>query len=227
MLSVISLGGSVVAPDGVDEAYLGSFLSLVNRLLEEEGDRRFILVVGGGGPARSWQRAYRNLARAPSDEEADWIGVMATRLNARLIKALLAGWCREEVVSDPSRADSFEGRVLVAAGWKPGFSSDYDAVILAERFKAPQVINLSNIEQVYTDDPRKNPEARPIDRISWPDFIRMVGDEWAPGKNVPFDPVASRRAAGLGLKVLFAAGKDLENLERILRGGDFLGTTIG
>jgi uridylate kinase len=211
----------------VDEDYLGKFLSLVDRLLLEDSERRFIFVVGGGGPARAWQRAYRNLARSPADDQADWIGVMATRLNAQLIKALMGDRCREEVVSDPSRADSFTGRVLVAAGWKPGFSSDYDAVILAERFGAPMVINLSNIEQVYTDDPRKNPDAKPIGSISWADFIRIVGDEWTPGKNVPFDPVASRRASETGLKVLCAAGKNLANLEKILKGGDFLGTLIG
>jgi uridylate kinase len=89
------------------------------------------------------------------------------------------------------------------------------------------VINLSNIQQVYTADPQKDPEAKPIDSISWPDFRGLVGDEWKPGKNVPFDPVASRRAAELGLKVICAAGRDLENLGKILRGEPFLGTTIG
>jgi uridylate kinase len=222
----MSLGGSIVAPDGVDEEYLGQFVSLMNRLLSEDDKRRFILVVGGGGPARSWQRAYRNLVPAARNDEADWIGVMATRLNAQLIKALMGDWCRQPVVTDPSQVGPFTGRVLVAAGWKPGFSSDYDAVVLAERFNAPVVINLSNIEQVYTDDPRRNPEAKPIDAIGWADFIRMVGDEWTPGKNVPFDPVASHHAAKIGLTVLCAAGKDLANLEKILRGEEFLGTTI-
>jgi uridylate kinase len=55
----------------------------------------------------------------------------------------------------------------------------------------------------------------------------MVGDEWVPGKNVPFDPVASRHAQKIGLKVICAAGKDLENLKKIIRGMDFTGTTIG
>ncbi|MDR2135103.1 MAG: UMP kinase [Treponema sp.] len=227
MITVISLGGSIVAPGGVDEGYLGQFLSLADRLLREDGDRRFVIVVGGGGPARSWQRAYRNLAREPADDEADWIGIMATRLNAQLVKALLGDWCREGVVTDPTQVEAFTGRVLVAAGWKPGFSSDYDAVILAERFGASRLINLSNIERVYTGDPRTDPGAKPVAAISWADFIRMVGDEWAPGKNVPFDPVASRRAAQIGLQVLFAAGKDLGNLEAVLKGGDFLGTVIG
>jgi uridylate kinase len=152
---------------------------------------------------------------------------MATRLNAQLIRALMAEWCSQDVVTNPTQAEPLTGRVLVAAGWKPGFSSDNDAVLLAERFKADQVINLSNIEQVYTDDPRKNPNATPIDNISWKDFRAMVGDEWTPGKNVPFDPVASKRASELGIQVICAAGRDLDNLRKMLRGEKFLGTTIG
>jgi len=89
------------------------------------------------------------------------------------------------------------------------------------------VINLSNIEKVYTSDPRKDPQARPLDRISWDDFRAMVGDTWVPGTNVPFDPVASRHAQELGLKVICAAGRNLENLRNIIRGREFTGTTIG
>jgi uridylate kinase len=233
MLTVISLGGSIVAPDGVDEAFLQGFVRLIREFLEGDTDRKFIFVTGGGGPARAWQNAYRNVASAlvPAAAvvpgEADWIGVMATRLNAQLVKAVFDSYCKEPVVTNPTEAEAFTGRVLVAAGWKPGFSSDYDATLLAEKFGAKTVINLSNIEKVYTDDPRKNPDAKPIDAISWADFRALVGDEWTPGKNVPFDPVASRHAAETGLRVICAAGKDLPNLKNLLSGKDFTGTTIG
>ncbi|MDR2470610.1 MAG: UMP kinase [Treponema sp.] len=227
MVTVISLGGSIVAPGGVDVPFLRDFRSLTGEFLEADEKRRFIFVVGGGGPARTWQNAYRETAPAVKDEEADWIGVMATRLNAQLVKAVMGDWCVQPVITDPSRVDPFVGRVLVAAGWKPGFSSDYDAVLLAERFQADMVLNLSNIPQVYTGDPKKDPAALPIDAISWEDFRAMVGDEWVPGKNVPFDPVASRHAAKLGLKVICAAGRDLPNLRLVLDGKPFLGTTIG
>jgi uridylate kinase len=230
MITVISLGGSIVAPDGVDEVFLKDFVSLIRDMLGADEKRRFIFVVGGGGPARIWQKAYRAVSGETagfSNEEADWIGVMATRLNARLIKAVMGEWCSQDVVTDPTQVEPLVGRVLVASGWKPGFSSDYDAVLLAERFQAPMVINLSNIEKVYTDDPKKNPQAKPIDAISWADFRVLVGDEWVPGKNVPFDPVASRHAAKIGLKVICAAGKNLENLKKLLQGEDFTGTTIG
>jgi uridylate kinase len=228
MVTVISLGGSIVAPEGVDVPFLKDFLSLLEEFLDNDEKRRFILVVGGGGPARAWQKAYRDIVSAPPrDEEADWIGIMATRLNAQLVKAIMGDFCTQDVIVDPSKVGPFVGKVLVAAGWKPGFSSDYDAVLLAERFQAESLVNLSNISRVYTADPRTDPAAKPIDAVSWQDFRALVGDEWVPGKNVPFDPVASRHGARLGLKVICAAGRDLPNLRLILEGKPFLGTVIG
>lgn len=227
MITVISLGGSIVSPDSVDEQFLKEFTSLIGDLLERDEKRRFIIVVGGGGPARTWQKAYRAISPKPIDENADWIGIMATRLNAELVRAVLGDWCKQGVVYDPTQVEPLMGRVLVAAGWKPGFSSDYDAVLLAERFQATSVINLSNIEQVYTDDPRTNPDAKPIDTISWADFCALVGDEWVPGRNVPFDPIASRHSSRIALKVICADGRNLANLRKILLGEPFSGTTIG
>ena len=54
-----------------------------------------------------------------------------------------------------------------------------------------------------------------------------MGDEWTPGRNVPFDPVATKKAADLGLTVITAAGSDIENIGRLLRGQPFEGTIIG
>jgi uridylate kinase len=227
--TVISLGGSIVAPEGVDADFLRDFVKITRELLITDADRRFIFVVGGGGPARAWQKAYKDVCTgffSPVDEAADWIGVMATRLNAQLVKAVMGGLCKDEVVTDPSGNVTFTGRTLIAAGWKPGFSSDFDAVLLAEKFGAKTLINLSNIERVFTDDPRKNPAAKPVDIVSWKDFRAMVGEEWVPGKNTPFDPVASRYADEIGLKVICAAGRNLPNLENILNGKPFMGTTI-
>ena len=227
MVTVISLGGSIIAPDTVDMDFLKNFNALIREFLEKDAERKFVLVTGGGGPARAWQKAYRDVIGDGIDEEADWIGIMATRLNAQLIKAIFREHCPQEVVTDPSIATPMEGRVLVAAGWKPGFSSDYDAVLLAEQFRADKLLNLSNIEQVYTADPKIDPEAKPIDVISWKDFLAITGDEWIPGKNVPFDPVASGHAEKIGLRVICAAGRNLPNLRSLLQGDRFTGTTIG
>ncbi len=233
MTKVISLGGSIVAPQEPDAGFISSFHKLAVEYLEAADDRRLIIVVGGGGPARIWQKALRDAAgpamESPEAASAqDWIGIMATRLNAQLIKAVFGALCPQDVVIDPTAVNIFMGRIMVAAGWKPGFSTDNDAVLLAEKFGADEVLNLSNIAKVYTDDPRTNPAAKPIDTISWADFRKIVGDSWTPGKNLPFDPVATKRAAELKLRVVCAAGRDLDNLRAILEGREkFTGTVIG
>ena len=226
---VLSVGGSIVAPEYPDTDFVSNFVSMVKDYLSKNPDDRLILVVGGGGPARIYQKAFREVtgtAESDGTDAADWIGIMATRLNAQFVKACFGDLCKEAVVTDPTVAKDFTGRILLAAGWKPGFSTDNDAVLLAEKFGADTVVNLSNIEKVYTDDPRKNPEAKPLDEISWADFRKMVGDEWVPGKNCPFDPIASKKAQEMGLVVICAGGKNIENTRAILEGKAYTGTTI-
>lgn len=227
---VISLGGSIVVPDHVDTEFLSSFRSLVEEHLTSTEDT-LVLVIGGGAPARRYQEAYRAVSPVQHNRDADlvqdWIGIMATRLNAELVRHALAPFCEDPVAYDPTGEISFTGRVLVAAGWKPGFSTDFVAVRLAERFGADTVVNLSNIAQVYTADPRTDATAQPLDRVSWEEFRSIVGDDWTPGRNLPFDPVATRRAAELGLTVIAADGKNLDNTRAILKGEDFFGTRIG
>ena len=234
MVTVLSLGGSIVAPDSPDTIFLPAFEAMVRDWLAQDKERKLILVIGGGGPARVYQNDYKAVLAARKDggavadnNQADWIGITATRLNAQLVKAIFSDLCPNDVVYDPTADFQFQGQILVAAGWKPGFSTDNDAVVLAQRFGAKTVVNLSNIEKVYTDDPKTNPAAKPLDTISWEDFRKMVGDEWTPGKNTPFDPIASKGAQQDGISVICAGGRDIENTRAILDGKPFKGTRIG
>ena len=230
-ISVLSVGGSIIAPDKVNSVFLADFLAKIRSYLTANPEDKLIFVCGGGAPARVYQQAYREVVTDASEQDAgaqDWIGIKATHINAELVKAIFGKLCLDRVVTNPTAEDvSFSGRILVAGGWKPGFSTDTDAVYLAKRFGAKLVINLSNISKVYTDDPRKNPDAKPIDSISWADFRAMVGDEWVPGKNAPFDPIASRLAQEAGIKVICADGRNTENTLAILNGEAFEGTVIG
>ena len=194
---VISLGGSIIVPDKVDSNFLLAFRAAVLEYLERIPDSRLILVCGGGAPAREYQRAYRSVIPEADTDTLDWIGIAATRLNAELLKQLFRELCLEQVVTNPTSVSVFPGRILVAAGWKPGFSTDFDAVLLAERFQADTLLNLSNITKVYTAD------------------------------NVPFDPVATEKAAQIGLRVIVAGGRNIDNLKKILYGEKFEGTVIG
>ena len=224
--TVLSLGGSIVAPEKVDVEFLTRFKASIAGYLEERNDARLILTVGGGAPARIYQEAARKISPSSSAEELDWLGIRATHLNGALVRAVFSEYVENELVTDPTGDFSFDGRILVAAGWKPGFSTDTDAVYLARKFGAKTVVNLSNIKKVYTDDPRKNPDAKPLDHISWDDFIAMVGETWTPGKNTPFDPIASQIARKEGMSVICMDGRNIENLMAMLSDRPFEGTTI-
>ena len=225
-LHIFDMGGSIVAPDKPNIAYLRSFLDFLNSWLRDDPSRCAIFVVGGGGAARDWQGALKALAPHSSSKTLDWVGVMATRLNAELVRGLLGALCPDPVVTDPSGDFSFSGRVLVAAGWKPGFSTDYDAVILAERFRVDRIIVLSNISQIYDKDPSVDSLAKAISELTWDQYKKLAGSEWKPGVNIPFDPIASERASSAGLKIICASGDDFENLVAILAGREFIGTII-
>lgn len=232
MTKILSVGGSIIAPDKPDSVFLSEFVTMCKKWLDSDRQNRLILVAGGGAPARVYQNGFKEVCEKTGNSfdanAADWIGIMATRINAQLLKACFGDYCKNDVVYNPTvEYLAFDGQVLVASGWKPGFSTDTDAVYLGEKFDAKTIVNLSNIEKVYTDDPRKNPDAKPLDTISWEDFRKMVGDEWTPGKNCPFDPIASKKASELGMKVICAGGKNIPNIQAILEDKEYFGTTIG
>ena len=231
MTKILSVGGSIIVPEKPDTTFLSEFVSMCISWLKSDKNNRLILVAGGGAPARVYQNAYNEVAEktglGAQANSADWIGIMATRINAQLLKACFGDYCKNDVVYNPTSENlAFDGQVLVASGWKPGFSTDTDAVYLGEKFDGKTIVNLSNIEKVYTDDPRKNSDAKPLDTITWTDFRKMVGDEWTPGKNCPFDPIASKKAQELGMTVICAGGKNIANIKAILEDKEYIGTTI-
>lgn len=220
---VISLGGSIIAPKEVDIDFLKRFKTFVERHIRK--GYRFIIVSGGGYTCRMYQKAASSV-ELMNTEDLDWLGIHATRLNGHLLRTIFRKSANAVVLKNPRRPLLFTEPVLIAAGWKPGFSTDYDTVLLARRFGAKSVINLSDTDYVYTKDPRHNKDAKPIGQLSWKEFRKIVGSKWVPGMNVPFDPLASGLAEKLGLRVAMLKGTDLKNLEDFLAGRKFKGTLI-
>ncbi len=217
---IISLGGSLIVPEKIDAVFLSAFKKFIFSRPE-----RFVIITGGGKTARNYQEAIREMGDLNA-EDADWIGIHTTRLNAHLIRTIFRNYAHPHIEFDPTKKITFKEKILVAAGWKPGCSTDHDAVLLAKQLKIRKIINLSNIDYVYDKDPRKYPDAKRFDAISWKDFRKIVGDKWDPGLNTPFDPVASREAEKLKLEVAIMNGRNLENIANYLEGKKFRGTII-
>ncbi|HLD00055.1 MAG TPA: UMP kinase, partial [Patescibacteria group bacterium] len=111
-------------------------------------------------------------------------------------------------------------------GWRPGWSTDYVAVRLADNYGIKRIVNLSNIDYVYDSDPRKNSRAKRFTEINWKAFRKLVGSKWDPGANVPFDPVAAKWGEKMGAEIAILNGKNIANVRKCIREELFKGTTI-
>lgn len=222
--TIISLGGSLVVPDGIDADFVRDFRALI--LARVTNGESFIIIVGGGKTARRYQAGAGEIGIRGQDE-LDWIGIYATRLNAMLLRSAFGDKAHCDIITDPSILPNVEKPIAIGAGWKPGWSTDFDSVEMATTVRAKRIVNLSNIDYVYTKDPKKFPDAEKIEKIDWAVFRRdILPPEWKPGVNAPFDPIAAKRAEELQLEVAIMNGKPLENLKNYLDGKKFMGTII-
>src|SRR3989304_3752325 len=152
---VMSIGGSLIVPDeGIDTKFLSNLNAFIRGQLAKYKNRQFFLVAGGGKTTRLYAHLLRTIFRDIA--------------HPFIIK-------HYDIIRKPTES------VIVAAGWKPGASTDYDSVLLCEDYNVRSIINLTNIQTVYDKDPKKNKNAKPIDKISWPEFRKLVGDKWIPG----------------------------------------------
>lgn len=222
---VMSVGGSLIVPDQIDT----EFLSGLKKFIEEEtaAGRRFIIITGGGKTSRRYIDAADELAKL-EDEDLDWLGIHTTRLNAHLLRTIFRDIAHPVIVTNPDDILDMpkDAPLIIGAGYRPGSSSDLQAVRIADRVGAKKMINLSNIDYVYTADPRTNKDAEKIESISWAKFRTLIPEEWDPGLSSPFDPVAAKRAQDGGIEVAVINGHRMDALTDYLHGEAFVGTKI-
>ena len=225
---VMSLGGSLIVPrEGIDTEFLSKLNEFIRTELAENVNRQFFLVAGGGATARNYiETGQKVIGHKLSRDDLDWLGIHASRLNAHLVRTIFRDIAHPYIIKHYEIIRKVLEPIVVAAAWKPGWSTDYDAVLLCEDYGVKTVLNLSNVDRVYDKDPKKFPDAKPLNNISWKDFRKMVGDKWIPGMNSPFDPIASKKAHELGVKVVVLNGNNFENLQNYFDGKSFVGTTI-
>ncbi len=219
---IISLGGSMIVPEQINVDFLRDFKECILSFVD--GGNRAVIVAGGGHTARVYQEAAKEVSSV-GELDLDWVGIRATKINAELLRSVFGSVAYEAVIDNPTESIDTDKNVIIGSGWQPGCSSDKDAVLLAENFKADTVINITNVDYVYDKNPKEFSDAKPLPELSWAEMRSLVGDKWEAGANLPFDPIASKDAERLGLTVVIV-GSDLDNLKNLLNEATFKGTTI-
>ncbi len=222
-LFVISLGGSLIVPNEIDIKFLRKFKNLIEKFIQK--GKKFIIIVGGGKTARNYQKAAKKIVKV-DNEDLDWLGIHSTRLNAHLLRTIFKKDAYFRVIKNPKEKVNFKEKILIAAGWKPGFSTDYDAVLLAKTHKSKTILNLTDVDYVYDKDPHKFKDAKFFKNLTWNEYLKLIDSKWIPGMSAPFDPLASKLAKKFNLEVVILNGRKLKNLENFLNGRKFKGTII-
>ena len=223
---VMSVGGSLIVPDQIDTTFLKNLHNFIIEQTTNHG-RRFVIIAGGGRTARRYQDAAREVADLEADD-LDWMGIHSTRLNGHLLRTIFRDIAHPVMVTNPDDVlDAPKNApLIIAAGYRPGASTDLRAVQIAQRVGAKKVVNLSNTDYIYSENPKDNPDATKFETISWTEFRKLIPDKWDPGLSSPFDPVAAQESEKLKLEVASINGKNLEQLKLYLDNQTFVGTKI-
>lgn len=222
---IIALGGSLIspAPGKINVRFLKRFRELILDYLKQ--GKKFAIMAGSGKTGRLYQKAASKIVKV-SNEDLDWLGIHGTRLNAHLLRTIFFKEAYPVVIDNPQKPIKNNPCLIIASGWRPGCSTDFDAVRLAQRFKAKSVIIASNISYIYEKDPNKHDGVKKFIKISWQDYRKLITSHWKPGMSTPVDPIAAKLAQKLKLKVVLFKGTELKNFRDCLEKQTFKGTTI-
>jgi len=224
---ILKLGGSLIVPNGgLDVPYITKLYKFIKKQIKEN-NRRFFIFPGGGKLSRHYINAGVDITgHGLKGDDLDWLAIHVTRLNAHLFRTIFRDLAHPKIIDNYDFIEKTNSPIIVASGWKPGWSTDYNSVVLANDYQIKTIIKMSNTDYIYDKDPKKYPNAKKIEKMHWNKLQELVGTKWVPGKSTPFDPIATKLASDSKLRVLFLHGQDLNSLEKAIEGKKFRGTII-
>jgi uridylate kinase len=220
---LIKLSGEALMGNG---AY-GIDMAVADRLAGDLVDAvnagaEIAVVVGGGNIFRGLQAAAKGMDRATGD----YMGMLATVMNAlafqqaltargadaRVMSAIPMPTVCESYVRPRALAHLAQGRVVVfAAGTgNPFFTTDTAATLRAIETSCDAVVKATQVDGVYSADPKKDPSAVRYDRLTYAEVL-------AQDLKV-MDGAAIALARDNRLPVIVCAIEEAGNLLKILKG---------
>lgn len=217
---VIKLSGRVFGIDNVKVLRdYAQFLVKISKVCQP------IVVAGGGNIARH----YISHARLSGADEStlDELGIEISRLNAKLLIYALKNkaYSHPPTTLQEVRHAVDDGLIVVAGGLHPGQSTNGTAALIAEKVKAEQLLNATDVDGVYDMDPNKFKKAKKFKRIDMKNLKNMlVHEDSVAGGYDLMDIVALKiiERSKIKTRILKASPKIIE---KAIKGSD-VGTEI-
>jgi len=223
MRAVVKLSGALFKRDPNISAIretaeaISSFVQQGNQL---------VVVAGGGENARTYITAARKLGAEEST--CDLIGIQLTHANAELFRIALGPVAVSKLAKSIGEIPHLvrDGMVLAMGGLQPGQSTNAVAALAAEITRAEVLVNATDVEGVYTEDPKKNPKAKLLRSARVDQLLdwAMSGQVYA-GKYELLDPLALKIMQRARIPSRFVSIQDPANIIGALRGKD-IGTRV-
>lgn len=222
---VISLGGSILLSEKNSKPLLLQFEKMLSKLY---GKNKFVIVCGGGAIARQYIHVLRK--EHQSIKSQSFAGIEATRMNARFVMRVF-GKKANDLLPDTMKSvkNNLKNNKVVITGsflrYRPNQTSDSTAAQIANYLGA-EFINVTNVDGLYTADPRKNKNAKLISEISWKEFAeRAQKIKYKPGEHFVLDQNAAQLIKRKKIAT-YIVGPKLGNLKNLIEGKSYKGTTI-
>ncbi|MGD9130040.1 MAG: UMP kinase [Candidatus Bathyarchaeota archaeon] len=223
MRVVVRVGGSVVASP-INASLIDKYVDLLKDLKLQ--GHEVVAVVGGGSLAREFIRVAAELGL--EEARRDWTAIHVSRLLAQVFVLCLgeAGCGSVPVSVDEAEACLKQGKIVVMGGLRPGMTTDSVAALIGERVQADLLVKGSNVDGIYSKDPKKYTDAEKLDALKFEDLTRLLeADSHRAGINQIIDPEAVKILRRSRLKTVVVNGYDAENLSAAVK-GEQVGTVI-
>ncbi len=214
---IIKIGGSLLYDESLSLNKV--FLNKIINWSKSQGKYKTIIFVVGGGKLSRFL-----VNQVQEDIQKDYlkhtIGMRITQLNATIFHSMFND---DEVKYFSSLDLLYDGvqnnqhKIVVIGGTKVGGSTDLVASEIAFNLGIGCVNKISNIEYIYTDDPKVNKDAKPLKNITWGEYIKIFYEDYAdghkPGMSVPIDFKCSEFCKKNNISFRVSGGDNLEKKE--------------
>lgn len=225
---VVKIGGSILFDDKdqINTKLISKYAKTIRNVFTD-ANKKCAIVVGGGKIARKYISASRELGA--SEAQNDLMGIEAAKLNARLLINALG----EKAYPIPPNSfqhyqelTNLTDKIIVCGGFTPGQSTNAVAAAIAEISRATKLINMTDVDGVYSEDPDKNPNAKLFSEINIEDFLELIANNQTKAGQYPlFDNTAVQIIKRSKIPVHFINGTKVENLSKAVSGSK-IGTLI-
>ncbi|MBI4170259.1 MAG: hypothetical protein HY514_01070 [Candidatus Aenigmarchaeota archaeon] len=214
MKIVVKIGGSLCFNENSPK--FSYFSKLIPVLKQLKNQHQLIVAIGGGKANRKFYKSIEKFYL--SNEQKEWIAIDMLRANARFIACLLK---TKPIFSLDEITSKTEG---VISGIAPGRSTDANAAFAAARIKADLLVKLTNVDGIYTKDPRKFRSAKKLDHVKFSD-LKKYSISGKPGKYGILDKLAMETIIRHKIPTIVMSGKNPEKLLAVVKGKK-MGTLI-